>query len=178
MTGLSIDLTGSGAGAAKRLIAAIIASAKARGIDQATLAARAGISAESLSRLKKHGGCRLATALELARVAGCASLDLTAGSAGQVASSSAALKLGAGRRRPIRAAELVAALRTGRPETGHMTHLYGFLEELPIELVHDVILDEGLDYADLVSLAGELGAEGETVDWLAEMAGDRVANAA
>ena len=121
MTGLSIDLTGSGAGAAKRLIAEIIASAKARGIDQATLAARAGISAESLSRLKKHGGCRLATALELARVAGYTSLDLPAGSAGQVASSSAALKLGAGRRRPIRAAELVAALRTGRPEAGHMT---------------------------------------------------------
>ncbi len=57
-------------------------------------------------------------------------------------------------------------------------HLYGFFEELPIEVVHDVILDECLDYAHLASLANKLGAEGETIDWLAEMAGDGLANAA
>ncbi len=74
--------------------------------------------------------------------------------------------------------ELVDALRTGRSSGGHRAHLYGFFEELPIELVHDVILDEGLDYSPLFSLAKALGAEGETVDWLAEMAGDGVADAA
>ncbi len=178
MTALSINLTDSGAISAKALIAEIIAFARESGIDQVTLASRAGISAESLSRLKKVGGCRLGTALELARVAGFKTLDLTKQSTGQVASSLSACKLSAGRRLPISAEELVLALRTGKPQDEHRAHHYGFFEELPIELVHDVILDECLDYAHLASHANELGAEGETVDWLAEMAGDCVANAA
>jgi len=178
MTVLSTDLTDSGAISARALIAAIIAFARESGIDQAMLASRAGISAESLSRLKKAGSCRLGTALELARVAGFNTVDLTIQSAGQVASSLSACKLSAGRRLPISAEELVLALRTCKPQDGIRAHLYGFFEELPIELVHDVILDERLDYAHLTSLANELGAEGETVDWLAEMAGDCVANAA
>ncbi len=178
MTIISINLTDSGAISAKGLIAEIIAFARESGIDQVTLASRAGISAESLSRLKKVGGCRLATALELARVAGFQTLDLTNQSAGQVASSLSACKLSAGRRLPISAEGLVLALRNRDSRDRYKAHLDGFFEELPIELVHDVILDEGLDYAQLASLANELGAEGETVDWLAEMAGDCVANAA
>ncbi len=178
MTALSISLTGSGGVSAQGLITEIIAFARARGIDQVTLAARAGISAESLSRLKKAGGCRLATALELARVAGFKTLELTEKSAAKVAASASARKLSAGRRRPINAEDLILALRTGAPQDAHRAHLYGFFEELPIEVVHDVILDEGLDCAHLVRLANELGAEGETVDWLAEMAGDGLADAA
>ncbi len=176
--GHSINLTASGAVSAQGVIAEIIAFARERGIDQATLAARAGISAESLSRLKKAGGCRLATALELARVAGFKTLELTEQSADSVATSMAARKLSAGRRLPISAEDLILALRTGAPEEGHRAHLYGFFEELPIEVVHDVVLDEGLDYAHLASLANELGAEGDTIDWLAEMAGDGLADAA
>ncbi len=178
MTAVSINLTDSGAISAQRLIAEIIAFARARGIDQGTLASRAGISAESLSRLKKAGGCRLGTALELARAAGFKTLDLTKGPAGRVAASLSARKLSAGRRLPIGAEELVLALRSGEPRDRHRAHLHGFFEELPIEAVHDVILDEGLDYARLVTQASALGAEGDTVDWLAEMAGDRVADAA
>ena len=107
MTTLSINLTDSGAISAKGLIAQIIAFARESGIDQVTLASRAEISAESLSRLKKMGGCRLGTALELARVAGFKTLDLTTQSAGQVASSLSACKLSAGRRLSISAEELV-----------------------------------------------------------------------
>jgi hypothetical protein len=176
--GFSINLTGSGAVSAQGLIAEIIAFARKRGVDQVTLAARAGISAESLSRLKKAGGCRLATALELARVAGFKTLELTEQSADTVAASMSARKLSAGRRRPISAEDLVLALQSEAPQEGHRAHLYGFFEELPIEVVHDVILDENLSYAHLALLANELGAEGETVDWLAEMAGDGLADAA
>ncbi len=176
--GLSISLTGSGAISAQGLIAEIIAFARERGIDQVTLATRAGISPESLSRLKKAGGCRLATALELARVAGFKRLELTEQSTAKVAASASARKLSAGRRRPISAEELVLALQTGALQEGHRAHLYGFFEELPIEVVHDVVLDEDLDYAHLASLAKELGVEGDTVDWLAEMAGDGLADVA
>ncbi len=178
MTEHSINLTGPGAVSAQGFIAEIIAFARDGGVDQGTLAARAGISAESLSRLKKAGGCRLATALELARVAGFKTLEFTEQSPDTVAASMSARKLSAGRRRPISAEDLVLALQTGAPQDGHRAHLYGFFEELPIEVVHDVILDEGLDYAHLASLAKELGAEGDTIDWLAEMAGDGLADAA
>ncbi len=178
MTKLSVDLSESGAISAQRVIELIVAFAGERGIDQATLAERAGISAESLSRLKKAGSCRLTTALELTRAAGFRTLDLTAPVTGRVAASIAARKLSAGRRLPISAEELVSALASGEFEEQHMVHLYGFLEELPIEPVHDVILDENLDYARLVLLAHKLGVEGDTVDWLEEMAGDRMAHAA
>ncbi len=175
MAALSVDLTKSGANSAKGLIAEIIAFAKRRGLDQGRLARDAGISAESLSRLKQAGGCRLGTALELARVAGFKRLHLAHESTGQVAASVSARKLSAGRRLPISAEELVSALRSGEPRDGHGAHLTGFFEELPIALVHDVALDESLDYGHLASLALEHGAEGECVDWLAEMAGDGVA---
>ena len=175
---LSISLAESGTIAAKDLVAQILVFAKERGIDQATLAARSGISAEALSRLKKSGGCRLETALALVRATGVGALELSLPVGDRAASALSARKLSAGRRVPISEAELVVALRTGRSSDSHRAHLYGFFEELPIELVHDVILDENLDYSHLSSLAGALGAEGETVDWLAEMAGDGVADAA
>jgi DNA-binding XRE family transcriptional regulator len=178
MPELSINLSESGAYTPRRLIARIIAVARESGMDQATLASRAGISAEALSRLKKTGGCRLGTAFELARVAGFTTLELTKPTAGHVALSLSARKLSAGRRLPISAEELVLALRTGESRDGQKAHLYGFFEELPIELVHDVALDEHLDYAHLHDLAKELGAEGETVDWLEDMADDGMAHAA
>jgi hypothetical protein len=178
MTKLSVDLTHSGAILAQRLIAEIVSFAGKQGVDQVTLATRAGISAESLSRLKKAGSCRLTTVLELARAAGFRTLNLTTPTVGHVATSVAARKLSAGRRLPISAEEFISAIVSGEVAEQHKVHLYGFFEELPIELVHDVILDENFDYEQLVLLAHELGIEGETVDWLKEMAGDRVANAA
>jgi len=178
MAGLSIKLTNRGAVPARNLVAGIIAFAKGRGIDQNALAARAGISAESLSRLKREGGCRLGTTLELARAAGFGSLDLVPRPVAGTALASSARKLSAGRRLPISAEELGSALRTGKLRHGHGVHLYGFFEELPIDLVHDVILDESLDYARLASFARDLGAEGKTVDWLAEMAGECLADSA
>jgi DNA-binding phage protein len=178
MTAQPISLTGSGRISAQRLVEAIIALAKDRGIDQATLAADAGISAESLSRLKKAGGCRLATALDLARAAGFGSVQLTEQAINKVAASMAARKLSAGRRLPISSEELVLALQSDAPQSEFKVHLCGFFEELPIELVHDVILDHNLDYALLARGAKELGAEGETIDWLTEMAGDGMADAA
>ena len=178
MTALSIDLTSTGDISARGLIAQIVAFAKERGVDQNALAARAGISAEALSRLKKVGRCRLTTALELARVAGFKTLDFSAQPAGHIAASVSARKLSAGRRLPISAEELVESLASENPRNEHKAHIYGFFEELPIALVHDVILDANLDYKHLSSLATALGTEGETVDWLKEMAGDVVADAA
>ncbi len=178
MTKLSISLAGSGRLSAHGLIEGIIVLARKRGIDQLTLATRAGISAESLSRLKKAGGCRLATVLDLARAAGFGTLELSEHPFAKVAASLVARKLSAGRRRPMSSEDLVQALQSAAPRAEFRAHLCGFFEELPIELVHDMILDENLDYAHLIWLAKELGTEGETIDWLTEMASDGLADAA
>lgn len=178
MPKVSINLTDSGRLVSSELIEKIIMQARRQGIDQQTLATRAGISPESLSRLKKAGGCRLATAFDLARVAGFGRLELAEHPVAMVAAAMAARKLSAGRRRPIGSDELVQALQSDAPDAEFTAHLCGFFEELPIELVHDVILDEDLNYAHLISLAKDLGTEGETIDWLTEMAGDSLANAA
>jgi hypothetical protein len=174
----SINLTNSGRPLSSEFIEKIIMQARRRGIDQQTLATGAGISAESLSRLKKAGGCRLATALDLARVVGFGRLELAEYPVARVAAVIAARKLSAGRRRPISSEDLIQALQSDAPKAEFTAHICGFFEELPIELVHDVILDEDLNYAHLIWLAKELGTEGETIDWLTEMAGDGLANAA
>jgi DNA-binding phage protein len=137
---LSIRLTGSGRISAQRLIEEIIALAKERGIDQATLAADAGISAESLSRLKKAGGCRLATALDLARAAGFGSIQLTKQAIDKVAASMVARKLSAGRRLPISAEELVLALQSDASQAEFRAHLCGFFEE-DVDVVADSMIE-------------------------------------
>lgn len=162
------------------LIAAILAFARDRGIGQAELAARAGVSAEALSRLKKAGNCRLATALDLARAAGLGAIALLPTRAAAPASAAAvcAAKLSAGRRIPIEGDELVAALAADQPPARFRVHVLGFFEELPIATVHELILDRGLDFVRLAALARRLGAEGDTVDWIDEMARDGLAPAA
>jgi len=52
------------------LISRVIEAAKARGLSQAELAARAGIRPETLSRAKKNPNISLKTFADLARIAG------------------------------------------------------------------------------------------------------------
>jgi hypothetical protein len=173
-----IDLSSSTSPATRAFLLHVLEYARAHGMDQTTLAARAGISPESLSRLKRAGRCRLITAFDLARAAGLTRIELRPPPATNVAAAIAASKLSAGRRRAVTGAELAAALSATDPPAQFRPHVYGFFEELPIESVHDVVLEEHLGYAKLYELATSLGAEGETVDWIAEMAGDRLAPAA
>lgn len=155
---------------AAKAINQIILHARAAGIDQSTLARRAGISPEALSRLKKAGRCRLSTALALAESAGLTHLELREEQTVRSAAEIAARKLSAGRRKAIEAVRLIRCLAGQSVSADYKPHIFGFFEELPLELVHDVILDEALNFAGLASLATSLGAEGETVDWLEEMA--------
>jgi len=175
----------------------LLAFARQQGIDQLSLSRRAGMSPEALSRLKKGGGCRLTTLLALAHAVGLRQVEF-GGQVAQPAAALAARKLSAGRRTSLSATALLRALtkkqprsgavraerrsparvRSGARKMGLRAHLYGFFEELPIESVHDVILEEGLDYRELCELARELGAEGETVEWLQEMAGHGLASTA
>jgi DNA-binding phage protein len=182
---MEILLSHSKSPAARQFINGVLEFAKRHRIDQATLAKHAGIAPEALSRLKNAGNCRLATALALAEAAGLTRLLLRPGpgpAEAALGDNSAAIvcarKLSAGRRTPITADELVTALRGETVPARHRAHVLGFFEELPIDAVHEVILDEGLDFAHLAKAARRLGAEGKTVDWIEDMAGDGVATAA
>lgn len=176
MNDVLISHAANGTETAGGLIAEILANAGEQGINQRTLAERAGISAETLSRLKKAGNCRLQTALDLAQAVHLVLVPAPA--RGRSTARVAARKLSAGRRQPIDAGDLVAALASGNPECDFKPHLFGFFEELPIATVHDVILEENLEFENVNKLALELGAEGETVDWLTEMADHCLAPAA
>jgi hypothetical protein len=163
---------------AKGVVDRILAEARQRGIDQTCLARRADIAPESLSRIKRTGKCRLDTALALAYAAGFQKLDLRQHGPHKTALPISAKKLSASRRLDISVQRLLGVLTSGKLVPRFRAHLIGFFEELPIELVHDVILDERLDYEVLIKLTRELGAEGETIEWLKEMAGDSLANVA
>ena len=169
-TSIDLRLSQPSSDPSAKVINQIILHARASGIDQSTLARRAGISQEALSRLKKAGRCRLSTALALAESAGLTHLTLREEQTVRSAAVIAARKLSAGRRKAIEAIHLVRCLAGQAVSAQYRPHILGFFEELPLELVHDVILDEALNFAGLASLASSLGAEGETVDWLQEMA--------
>lgn len=175
MTVLKVDIADSPSASASKMVNQIIGYWRAKGNDQASLAARAGISPESLSRLKRDGGCRLSTALSLARAAGLSRLELLDAGDRQSAAAVAAKTLNAGRRDEISPTSLLDILSGRRPGASHRAHIFGFFEELPIELVHDIVLDEDLEFSGLESLARSMGAEGETVDWIQEMAGHGLA---
>jgi len=162
---------------AEMLVKQIIQHARDTGIDQAELARRAGISAESLSRLKNGGRCRLATALGLAQAAGFSEILLTIRETERSAASVAVRKLNSGRQQEITVQALIEALGKADSLGLPLAHFFGFFEELPLELVHDVILDEGLDFGVLAAFARKIGAEGEIVEWLEEMASYSMANA-
>ena len=183
MQKLAVNLGGHTA--PRDLVDQILGFARARGMDQRALAERAGISPETLSRIKQHGGCRLSTALALAHAAGLRRIALDQRGRAPtgpsnapprgVAASIAARKLSAGRRQPITPSALVRALTRGAVTPENHPHLLGFFEELPVESVHDVVLDHALDFGQLLALARTLGAEGEVVAWIEEMAGHSVA---
>jgi len=170
MSSLSFQIGDPSGNAPTEIVNEIIQLAKANGLDQATLAAKSGITPESLSRLKKEGRCRLSTVLSLARAAGLSHLELREPENRKSAVLVAARKLSSGRRREIDSIALLQYLSGEQEEQSFTAHLIGFFEELPVELIHDIVLDEGLTFSNLASLAKRIGAEGETVDWIQEMA--------
>lgn len=81
-------------------------------------------------------------------------------------------KLNAGRRSVLSPTELDYLLKTYDPKawTIRRVHLRGLIEELPIEQIHDLVLDGWTEFDILAQIAHELDCEGETVDWIREMA--------
>ena len=166
-------------------LATILAEAGRLKLSGEALASAAGIRPETLSRLRRAEDCRLSTLRRLASAVGLSVEVLPyraeASRAGR-ALRLAARKLSAGRRQAISATDLETAIRDPEAGTRWPGHLAGLLEELPIELLHDLVIEGTTSFEALSRLADRLGltAAGEkegTIAWIEEMAGDRVASA-
>jgi hypothetical protein len=57
-------------------------------------------------------------------------------------------------------------------------HLRRLFEKLPVETLHDMVLDGDVRFVDLLHHAERLEVAGENVDWLKEMVGEGVVQAA
>src|SRR3546814_9937370 len=76
----------------------------------------------------------------------------------------------------ITAHEFVACLRTAAPDPRFVPHMRGFFEEVPIEIIHNLVLDGVTSFRELRTAAGHWEhANNETVTWIKEMAGFEVA---
>jgi hypothetical protein len=73
---------------------------------------------------------------------------------------------------------LIGAIKHEAQATNWSAHLAGLLEEMPIETLHDLVLDGDASFDDLVRLARNLHLEGPTIDWIREMAGNIVGSVA
>ncbi len=71
----------------------------------------------------------------------------------------------------INASILTECIRTGTCEEKWKPHLWAFLEELPVPLIHDIVLSGLLTFEELAH-AIEIWecTDGPTTDWIREMA--------
>ncbi len=71
----------------------------------------------------------------------------------------------------IDSAGLVGCIRKGRCEKKWQPHIYAFLEELPVELIHDIVLSDILNFEEL-GRAVEIWecTDGPTTGWIRKMA--------
>ena len=75
----------------------------------------------------------------------------------------------------INADLLIRCLRTGKCEEKWKPHIWAFLEELPIPLIHDIVLSGALTFEELAE-AIEIWecSDVPTTEWIREMAALRM----
>jgi hypothetical protein len=85
--------------------------------------------------------------------------------------SLAICEINAPRPHPIDAETLLRCLRLRRPLDEWRPHVRAFLEEIPVELLHDIVLDRYITIAELERSIAIWGARDcDNVEWIKEMA--------
>jgi hypothetical protein len=78
-------------------------------------------------------------------------------------------KLNAGRRHQIPARELRRLLTKFRPSAAAkraFSHLVGVIEEIPLDQLHDLVIEGSASLPALRRIADFVGGEGPTVEWI------------
>lgn len=154
-----------------KLIENMIEMGKERGLKAGDIAAKAGISSASLSRIRNTGRFSADT---LERLLAAVNGDIHVSHCNtpqRTDVSSVASRLNAGRREHISALELQNFLTKFQPSAKAeraFSHLVGIIEELPVEQVHDLIIQGAATLPSLRRIAKYVGGEGATVRWINE----------
>ena len=154
-----------------QLIEQVIEAGRKRGLSASDIAARAGILPANLSRVRKTGKYNADT-LErlLAAVDGETRVTVAAAEPAQTLPM-ICKKLNAGRRRQLPIETLRRLLTRFRPSqraNEAFSHLVGVMEELPLEQVHDLVIEGDATLPSLKRIAEFTQAEGPTANWIDE----------
>ena len=152
-----------------KLIDGLVEAAKARGLSAGDLAMKAGLSPANLSRVRKTGRFNADT-LErlLAAVDADIRITVTPKQTGHTLSM-ICKKLNAGRRNalsPDELGRLLTKFRRSRTSDRAYSHLVGVIEEIPLEQLHDLVIDGDATLSSLERIADYVDGEGPTVDWI------------
>lgn len=154
-----------------QIIEQLIDAGRERGLSAGDIAVRAGISPPNLSRIRKSGRFNADT-LErlLAAVGGDIRVTVRPGKSAHTLSM-VCKKLNAGRREQLTPETLRRFLMGFRPSAEAdkaFSHLVGVVEELPLEQVHDLVLEGDATLPSLKRIADYVEAEGPTAEWINE----------
>ena len=154
-----------------KLIEQVIEAGRRRGLSAGDIAAKAGISPANLSRVRKTGKYNADTLERLL-----AAIDGKTRVIVVVAKPIRTLpiickKLNAGRRVQIPDETLRRLLTRFRPSqqaNRAFSHLVGVMEELPLEQVHDLVIQGDATLPSLKRIAEYTQAKGPTANWIDE----------
>jgi hypothetical protein len=154
-----------------QLIEQVIEAGRKRGLLAADIAVKAGILPANLSRVRKTGKYNADT-LErlLAAVDGETRVTVGARKPGQTLPM-VCKKLNAGRRRKLTQEalrRLLTRFRSSQRANDAFSHLVGVMEELPLEQVHDLVIEGDATLPSLKRVAEFTQAEGTTAEWIDE----------
>ncbi len=154
-----------------RIIEQVIEAGRERGLSAGDIAVRAGISPPNLSRIRKTGRFNADT-LErlLAAIDGDIRVTVRPGKSIRTLPL-ICKKLNAGRREHLSPETLRHLLTRFRPSAKArraFSHLVGIVEELPLEQVHDLVIEGDATLPSLKRIADYVEAEGPTAEWIDE----------
>lgn len=154
-----------------RIIEQVIEAGRERGFSAGDIAVRAGISPPNLSRIRKSGRFNADT-LErlLAAIDGDIRVTVRPGKSIRTLPM-ICKKLNAGRREHLSPETLRHLLTRFRPSAKArraFSHLVGIIEELPLEQVHDLVIEGDATLPSLKRIADYVKAEGPTAEWIDE----------
>ncbi len=154
-----------------QLIEQVIEAGRRRGLSASDIAARAGILPANLSRGRKTGKYNADT-LERLLAAVDGEIGVTIAAARPTRTlPMVCKKLNAGRRRQLAQETLRRLLTRFRPSqraSEAFSHLVGVMEELPLEQVHDLVIEGDATLPSLKRIAEFTQAEGPTANWIDE----------
>lgn len=154
-----------------KLLEDILGIARMRGLTARDLAERAGIAPPNLARIRRSGRYDSDTLERVLAAVDCDLRPVPRPMPGTRALPLVRAKLNAGRREQLSDAELrrlLTRFRRSQAAALAYSHLVGVIEEIPLEQVHDMVLQGDATLAALKRISEYVEGEGQVADWIDE----------